>query len=107
MFASSDYDPLLSVLNSARERKHMYFQPVTPCSVIHWLHGLRTGLTFLRVDWTPDCRRPAVEKRGLEFRAAAWETDELKRRGLSDEAVADELLAIEIEMWQMHRQIAA
>jgi hypothetical protein len=41
-----------------------------------------------------------VERRGLDFRAAAWETDELQRRGLDSEAVVDELLAIEIEMWQ-------
>ena len=50
------------------------------------------------LDWSLACRRPALQSRGLET-LAKWETDQLRERGLSDEGIVDELLAIEIEMW--------
>ena len=50
------------------------------------------------------CLGPAVEWRGLRFRPAASEVEELQARGLSNEAIVDELLAIEIEMWQSIRE---
>jgi hypothetical protein len=94
---------LITVPESARQRKAMYFQPVAPVAVIHWLNGLRVGFAFAGLEWSQEYRRLAVERRGLKFRAAAWETQELQERGLCPEAVADELLAIEIEMWQSLR----
>ena len=96
-------DRLLEILESARKRKYMYFQPVAPVTVIHWLHGLRTGFSFAGLEWSHEHRRVVVEGRGLEFRVGAWENEELERRGLTAEAVVDELIAIEIEMWQSQR----
>jgi hypothetical protein len=76
-------DRLIAILESARQRKAMYFQPVGPATVIHWLHGLRTGASFVGLEWSPEHRHLVVERRGLEFRVAAWESEELERRGLS------------------------
>lgn len=101
------YDRILEILTSARGRKQMYFLPMVPSSAIHWIHGLRTGFSFVGLEWSPEYRRRAVERRGLSFRAAAHEASELQERGLSDEAIIDELLAIEIEMWQSQREAAA
>ena len=100
------YDRILYILTSARERKQMYFLPMVPSSAIHWIHGLRTGFSFAGLEWSPEHRRPAVERRALCFRAATNEVSELQERGLSDEAIIDELLAIEIEMWQSQRTAA-
>jgi hypothetical protein len=43
-------------------------------------------------------------RRGLRFRPAVKEVEELQARGLSDEAMANEHLAMEIEMWQSIRE---
>lgn len=96
-------DWLIEILESARQRKEMYFTPVGPVPVVYWLHGLRAGLSFVGVQWSSDHRRRPVEGRGIEYRAAVGESEELERRGLSPEAIVDELLAIEIEMWKSQR----
>jgi hypothetical protein len=43
----SAVDRFLEIISSARERPEMYFDPIGPIALIHWLHGLRTGL----YDW--------------------------------------------------------
>jgi hypothetical protein len=90
---------LLFILESARRRKPMYFAPVEPVAVEHWLDGLRTGCSLAGLRWSPEDRRPALERRGLEL-TAAWEVEQLSARSLGPEAIVDELLAIEGEMWQ-------
>ena len=90
---------LIIILESARARKPMYFSPVEPIAVEHWLNGLRTGCSLAGLEWSPDYRRPALERRNLE-ETAAWEAEPLARRGLGPEAIVDELLAIEVEMWR-------
>jgi hypothetical protein len=90
---------LIAILRSARRRKSMYFTSIEPRTVIDWLSGLRTGCTLAGLEWSPEDRRPVLERRGLEF-TSAWENGQLAARGLSPEAIADELLAIEIEMWE-------
>ena len=65
-------DRLIEILQSARDRKRMYFRPIGPVAVEHWM--------------------------------AAGETKQLRKRGLSPEAIVDELLSIEIEMWASHRE---
>lgn len=93
---------LIEVLESAQQRKSMYFSPISPESVNHWLHGLRVGLSFCGVEWSTELRRQVVERRGLEF-TAAGEVEQLVQRGLTSEAVVDELLALEIDMWKLQR----
>ncbi len=97
-------DRLIEILQSARDRKRMYFRPIGPVAVEHWIWGLRIGCTFVGLEWSHEHRRPALERRGLEYRMAAGETKQLRKRGLSPEAIVDELLSIEIEMWASHRE---
>jgi hypothetical protein len=77
----------------------MYFDPVEPLTVEHWLSGLRTGCSLAGLEWSPDHRRSALERRGLEL-VATGETEQLAGRGLGPGAIVDELLAIEIENWR-------
>jgi hypothetical protein len=90
---------LVAILRSARRRKSMYFAPIEPRSVIDWLNGLRTGSTLAGLEWSAEDRRPALERRGLGL-TARWEDEQLAARGLDPEAIVDELLAIEVEMWE-------
>jgi hypothetical protein len=64
-----------------------------------WLAGLRVGASLADLDWSPEQRLPLLQARGLELQAT-WETAQLRERGLSEAAIVDELLAIEIEMWK-------
>jgi hypothetical protein len=90
---------LIDILESARLRKRMYFAPVEPIVLEHWLHGLHIGCSLLGLEWSPEDRRPALERRGLEL-TSGGEVEQLAARGLDSEAIVDELLAIEVEMWQ-------
>jgi hypothetical protein len=56
-------------------------------------------LLLAGLEWSPEDRRPALERRGLEW-LADWEVEQLASRGLGPEAIVDELLAIEVEMWR-------
>jgi hypothetical protein len=90
---------LIEILESARHRKPMYFQPVEPRAFTDWLNGLHIGCSIAGLEWSTEARRRVLEKRGLEFRACC-EVDQLAGRGLGPEEIVDELLAIEIEMWK-------
>ena len=63
------------------------------------LSGLQTGCGLAGPEWSSEDRQPALAKRGLES-LSIWETGQLAARGLDPEAIVDELLAIEIEMWR-------
>jgi hypothetical protein len=93
-------DRAMMVLESARKRKDLYFSRIEPSALIDWLNGFRAGCSIVGLEWSPASRRQVVERRGLEFSAAAWETEQFQERGLRDEQIVDELLAIEIEMWR-------
>jgi hypothetical protein len=70
-------------------RAHRWLSPPPPTE----------ATVLVGLEWSPDHRRPARERRGLEI-MAAWETEQLAGRGLGPEAIVDELLAIEVEMWR-------
>jgi len=97
--SASAVQRLIAILESARVRKPMYFQPVNPKVVEDWLSGLRTGCSIAGLEWSPEDRRGALERRGLEL-MACWETAQLAAHGHGPEVIVDELLAIEIEMWR-------
>jgi hypothetical protein len=95
-------DLLIEILSRARLRPEMYFNPIGPASFELWLNGLNTGVSIFGLAWKSDHRKAALAARGLELKAIG-EADDLRQRGLSPSEVVDELLSIEIEMWQSHR----
>ena len=97
---------VIAVLESARSRKPMFFSPVEPNVLNHWLAGLRVGLMLFGLEWSPEHRRIAVEGRGLGDRAE-WETEQLEGRGLTPAEIVDEMLVIEIEMWRAVGELVA
>ena len=56
-------DRLLEILRSARERQKLYFRPIGPIAVEHWLHGLRTGFFLVGQEWPSKYRQSVVESR--------------------------------------------
>lgn len=99
-------DQVIFILESARLRKNMYFYPIDSKAAEHWIDGLRTGLDVFGLRISPDFRLAALTRRGLGL-ASKFETDDLAERGLSTIEIVDELLAIEIEMWQAFRESLA
>jgi hypothetical protein len=99
---STAIDWLLPILHHARVRPEMFFQPIGPIAMVHWLHGLHTGLDFWGVTWNDDYRAPALERRGLE-RKASLNVEDLEARGLPPAEIVQQILSIEIEMWESHR----
>ncbi len=80
----------------------MYFEPIEPNVMIHWLWGLRTGYKLFEVDCPSKYRNKALRLRDLEI-MAKWEDEQLMARGFTPEQIVQELLNIEIEMWQAYR----
>jgi hypothetical protein len=100
-------DKYIEILTHARERPEMWFQPIGAIAVEHFLFGLRFGIReWGGVFWSTQDRKAALDSRGLEEKAA-FETHDLEQRGLSPTEIVDELLAIEIENWQAHRDALA
>jgi hypothetical protein len=95
---------LIETIAHMRRRPSMYLDPIDPHQLETFLGGLRTGLQAFGLVWNSmNHRQAVVEARGIEYSAAQWETHELRSRGLSACEIVDELLAIELEMWQAHR----
>jgi hypothetical protein len=98
-------DKIIGALKYARREKARHFRPVEPSTAVHWLSGMLEVADYVQLGWTPDQREPVLAARGLQMpgfgTAQLWyEVEQLRGRGLSDEAVVDELLAIELETWQ-------
>lgn len=83
---------IIQVLESFRQRKHMYLSPVTAHTAETYLAGFQTGCFASGIIW--DYREAGIE-RGWEMNAAG-PVPEMQGRGLSDDEIIDELIAIHI-----------
>ena len=100
-------DKYIEIITHARARPEMHFQPIDPVIVDHYLNALRTGIrVWGGIFMSPEHRETALHRRGLELTAMS-ETPFFEQRGLSPTEIVDELLAIEIENWQAHRDALA
>ena len=97
----------IAILRKARQTPEMYFRPMTPEAVEHWLYGFRVGLGVAGLDWSPEALRIACERRGVTLNATTDLIVELKKQGRSQEDVAMTLLDISEEMWQSRVSDAA
>jgi hypothetical protein len=95
-------DAVIATIYWAKQRPAMYFSPFTVGIVEHWLAGVRAGLANAGILWNPDFHRRPLALRGLELYASS-EAPRLAARGMNEHQIAEELLSIEMEMWQEHR----
>ncbi len=94
---------LIEQLENVRKRKGMYMFPVDGQAAQNFVIGFSTaahalGLVFMESK-TPVWLK-AGEKRGWKI-CAVGPIPEMKERDMSNEEIADEVLAIEIETWRM------
>jgi hypothetical protein len=99
---ATQIDVLINLLDQIRSHPAMYLAPVDGAAALNWVHGMRASVHSLDliVDLTPDAWWQAQENRGY-WRRATGPLPQMKDRGLTAEQMADEVLAIEIEMWRL------
>jgi uncharacterized metal-binding protein len=83
-------DEIASTMHAICSRKGMYFEPTDPATAMNFINGFLTGcFVFGRnLDW-----QSAEQQRGWKTNACG-PIPEMQQRGLTDDAITDELLAI-------------
>lgn len=83
-------DEIASVMHMICSRKEMYFQPTDSATANNFIWGFVTGCFVCGVDLD---LQAAEKQRGWKTEACG-PIPEMKERGLSDDEITDELLAI-------------
>ena len=91
---------ILHLLESACKRNAMYFNPVDGVAALNFVMGVMGAADALGVSLPREKRDQVIEQRGWQYRPVGL-VAEMKERGMSDEAAADEILAIEVETWRL------
>jgi len=83
-------DDIASVMQLVCSRQDMYFQPTDSATAMNFINGFLTGCFVFGVDldW-----QAAEQKRGWKT-VACGPIPEMKQRGLADDEITNELLAI-------------
>lgn len=95
---------IIERLENVRGRKQMYFRPVDLEALLNFLAGFNVSVSLLgNLDW-PDyqAHREAYRKRNWEYTAggARKAAEEMRKRGMTEENILDEVLLLEIEAWR-------
>lgn len=91
---------VIEVLESARRRKPMYLAPVSVDSAVHLLYGFNLAFFTMGLQISHATRQQAYIRHGWRYTAlGVWET--MRKKGMSEEAIVDELFALEIEAWKI------
>jgi hypothetical protein len=78
----------------------MWVGTVTFIPVLNYLRGLRDGWSFSGIDYSWEHYLAAAESRGWDPRGNIGIERDFIREGLSDEEMARELIAVEIEAYR-------
>ena len=62
--------------------------------------GIQSACQALGLTLPNQMRWQATEERGWPRSAEVWSVSAMRERGLTDEAIADEMIAIDIEAWR-------
>lgn len=91
---------IIEILESFRKHVPMYIGKVDVDLTIAWLHGLQAGLAIYGYDERGlFVREKVLNRRGWECNA--WHCSaQMMKRGMTPEAIIDETLIIEIEVWK-------
>lgn len=94
----SAINKLIEVLEAARQRPMMFLGYVNEYTAHAMLLGIQITLDAFEVEkGDPELRREIVEQRGWEWNATGG-LEDMRSHGLTDEQIADELLAIKIDV---------
>lgn len=92
-------DSLPELLDCLAKRPQMFAHPVTFGTIQAYLCGLAAGLRFAGVEWSWDDYHAAAEERGWDPRGNIGILRDFTRKGLSDEEMVRELIAVEADAY--------
>jgi len=96
---------MLDFLTVVAKRPGMYLGPLTYMSVWTFLFGLKTGYGLSGIEeYSSEHYLAAAESRGWNPRGNIGILRDFTRKGLSEEEMAHELIAVEIEAYQRAMQ---
>ena len=90
---------LPELLDCFAKRPWMFVQPVSFTTVRSYLSGLSAGLRIARIEYSWDEYLAAAESRGWDPRGNIGIERDFTRKGLSDEEMVRELIAVEIDAY--------
>ena len=96
----SDIERILYALENMRQRQPMYLEAVNIEAMVNFIHGFNLGIFTLGFKIPDMVYEQAYKQRGWEYTArGAWQ--DMRDRGLSEETIMDELLAVEMDAWRL------
>jgi hypothetical protein len=87
--------PLLELFDSLAKRPALYVGTVSFATVRAFLSGLATGCRYAGIEYTWDDYLAAAEARGWDPRGNIGIVRDFRRKGLSEEDMVRELIAVE------------
>lgn len=87
---------LMQLLQQVQKQKGMFLFPLSVASLENYLNGFRAASAACGIEVPRKLRQQVLESRGWKF-AGAGPVPQMKERGLTEEAMLEELLEIEIE----------
>ena len=94
-----EVERLIPILEHVRHKKAMFMHPVDGWTACSWLIGFSQGVVaFVNCGDLHEKSWDMEERRGWK-RSKYGVIPQMQRIGMTDEAIADELFAIEIDLW--------
>jgi hypothetical protein len=91
-------------LKNCDKRKAMCFRPVDGKSALNFISGVRSSAKALGLQENRDVWWLAIEARGWKI-SSLGPLSEMRCRGMTDEQMVEEILAIEIDSWRIQEAI--
>jgi hypothetical protein len=101
-----NFDGAIKLLRQLQKQKEAFVHPLEIGGVETYLAGFRAGCAAFGAELPPKLRASVLERRGWK-RSAAGPVPQMKEKGMTDLAVMDELIEIEIELWQRFAELRA
>ena len=99
--ATSRIAKIIEMLEHVRRRPGMYTGGTSTARIGSFMSGfdMACGLFDLSIPW--EIRDQARKQRGWQPTNEGWPITEMRERGMTDEAIADEGLALDILEWKL------
>ncbi len=98
---------IIQELERVRGRRMMFMGSNSASAASTFLLGFQSACFVFGLTLSYKHRQLATEERGWSPSAEAWSLSEMRERGLTDEAIADEMLAIDIAAWRRMAEASA
>jgi hypothetical protein len=90
----------MDLLDSLAKRPAMYVGMVSFVTVRSFLHGLQSGCHLAGIEYSREDYFAAAQVRGWDPRSAIGIEYDFRRKGISDEMMIQEIIAVEIDAYR-------